>query len=823
MKARMMPLVWLLALTLLWACSNAPLESEPETGPADTSSADDAQLDRAVLGAACDIGDPTDSASEAMGYDPETNSAIVMNGQKVSPAGKTVEVPRYAWGVALSPDGQRAYVTNAEDGSQSVQVIDLSGDDPVLLGDSIEMPTGYGIAVTGDGQTVYVSGARSGVIHIFTWDNDTFAKTSEIKLSGYVASIVLSADEQTLYAVSPTDSLLWKVPVSDGEPTSAKVGFYPYDVALSADGQTAYATNQGSGTVSVVNTASMTQTQLIQVGDGPEGLALLADGEHLLVTNSNDETISVIATASNTVVETIELDPDNSDLVGWTPNHVVGHPSAERAYVTAADHNAVEVIDTSNWQLIGQIPTAFYPSRIVLNDDGSKIALVNAKGFGTTGRFHSTGAGVFSQFQILDTPSNSTELEEYSNVVKENTERPLGFYPDNDCERIVPLPLNENERSVIEHVILVIKENKTYDELLGDLAGPEGDEWHDPALARLWGEEVTLADETTATVTPNAHSIARTWVDMVNYYCDSEVSLQGHMWTTQADCNDFVERTRFDRVPITGLDPMTIVPSGSIFDHLDRNGVNFRVYGEIVNFAFKELDKWMDKIDLKYPFWSMGAKDVAKASEVIREWNLAVEKDEESLFPPFIYIVLPNDHTSGGKAGAIHPQTMVADNDHGLGMLVDWLSKSPFWEKSLLIAIQDDAQTSMGDHINAHRSVCYVASPWVKRGYTSTVHYSIPSVYRTIELILGLPPMNKNTLLAPPMVDIFTDQKDTTPYDVIVPTMPEWRNPEEGVFAEEAKQWNWSTFDGHKGLGDHIYRYLLGDEPRPSYVKMLDE
>ncbi|RJO65822.1 MAG: hypothetical protein C4523_15280 [Myxococcales bacterium] len=815
---------WTLLLALFAALAACGEPAAPSTDPGgqtpDAPSSPD--VDKSPTGEVCSIGEPNEDAYAVTGYDPETNSAVLVNGQIVTPAGKTIGTERFAWGVALSPDGQYAYVTNAE--GQSLQAFDLSGETIVAVADPIRLPTGHGVAVTKDGQTVYVAGASAGVAHIFQWSGETFGKTGEIELYGYVASLALSADDQTLYAILSTQSALAKIPLPAGEPTKTQVGYYPYDVILDADGQTAYVSNWGGDSVSVVNTATMAVTAEVAVERHPEGMALAENDAYLVVANSDDDSLSVIDTATNGVTQTIPLDADNPEFLAWTPNAVAAHPSADahRAFVASADHNAIEVLDTQNWTLLGSIPTAHYPTRLALSAEGDKIAVVNGKGFGARPG-QKSGAGLYGVLQWLDAPADAVALEEYTWQVKQNTERAAGFFPNNECERLVPLPLNDNEKSVIEHVILVIKENKTYDELLGDLVGPEGDEWHDPALTVAWGERVTLEDGEVVNVTPNAHKIARTWVDMVNYYADSEVSLQGHMWATQADCNDYVEKGRFDRLTATGVEPITFAGGGSIFEHLDNHGVNFRNYGEVVNFGPRELAKWIDKIDLKYPYWSTGVTDVTKAREVIREWNLAVETGDERLFPPFIFIVLPNDHTVGGDAGMPKPQTMVADNDHGLGLLLDWLSHSPFWEKSILFAIQDDPQSGFGDHIDAHRSVCYVASPWIKRGYRSTVHYSMPSVFRTIELILDLPPINKNTLLAPPMADIFTDRKDAAVYDAEVPTMPYLYNPEAGQTAQEAKRWNWSTFDGHDGLGDHLYRCIMGDTPRPAYVKRIDD
>ncbi len=766
-------------------------------------------VDKKELNAECNPGAPSLDALSPAGHEADASRAVLPNGQAITPAGKWLLTRKFPWGLALSSDGTRAYVSNGD--GMALQVIDLTGDDPVQK-QLLSINAAHGLALTADDATLYVSGGPDADVKVLDVSGETATVVKTIALEGYISGLVLSADESTLYGLTPTQSRLFKVNLSDDSYTAATVGHYPYDVVLTADGATAFVSNWGRSSVSVVDTATMQATDTIEVEKNPEGMALVEDGAYLMVTNSDSDSISIIDVAALTVVETLDLDPDLPELKAWSPNAVVVHPAADahRAYVASADHNAIEVIDTATWDILGSIPTAWYPVRLAMTADGSQLALVNAKGWGSR-TDQATSHGIYGLFQILDTPANQTELEGHTRRVNDNNDIVLGFYPDNDCDNRVPVPLNEDERSVIEHIVLIVKENKTYDQILGDLVGDEGDDWHDPELT-MFGE----------TVTPNGHAIARRWVDMVNFYCDSEVSLQGHMWTTQADCNDYTEKLRYDRYPITGVDPATITENGSIFTHLDDNGINFRVYGEVVNFAFDELEKWRDKIDLKYPFWSQGVTDVAKATEVIREWDLAVETGDERLFPPFIYIVLPNDHNFGNKPGKPTPSTMVADNDHGMGMLLDWLSHSPFWEKTLFIAIEDDAQSGF-DHLDPHRSVFFVASPWVKRGLLSEVHYSIPSIYRTMDLIFGIPTLNKNTYMAPPILDIFTDEPDYTPYEAIVPDVPYEIVPEDSRIAPELEEHDWSFFDGKKGLEHVLWRMTKGDKPIPSYAKWLDE
>lgn len=787
----------------------------------------------------CDPGDAVADASFKSGiYEEEINGeikkwGIIQNGMSITPAGETYMLSRFPWGITVSPDGTRAYVS-AFQYSPSIEVIDLTKTPPERVEIHQGVNNDHGMVLNSDGSRLYVAGGSDYKVHVYennigTTEGNELTALDSIPIGKWAGDVTISSDDSTLYVTVATQGKLVKINLSDNSLSEVHVGNTPYDVIVSEDGSTAYVSNWSGGDVTVVNTSDMTVIKRLEADKNPEGLAFVENGAYVVVTNSDADNLTVIQTSDNTVLKTIELDQVNPELKAWSPNAIVVHPAedAHRAYIASADHNALEVLDTQNWQIIGAIPTAHYPVRVAMDDDGSHLAVVNLKGWGAIDG-HSTHHPMMGVLQYIETPENSTRLAEYTTEVEKNTNRALGFFPDSTCSNQVPLPLNENQESVIEHVILVVKENKTYDELLGDLnvvLGRDADEWHDPNFCKDYCMQVKLKNENgdVADVTPNTHALATQFIDFVNYYADAEVSLQGHMWTTQADCNDFVEKTQDIRVPVTGADPTTIHYNRSIFDHLYNHGLNFRVYGEVVNFALRELNMWRDKIDMKYPLWSNGVTDIKKAQRIVKEWQLAVDTGEKSLFPDFIYIVLPNDHTQGGKAGAPTPQTHVADNDAAVGILADWLSHSPFWESSIMFVIEDDPQSSVGDHIDAHRSLCLAMSPWVKRGYMSTVHYSIPSLYRTIELILGLPPINKNTLQAPPMIDIFTSTPDTTAFDAIPMQFEPFYNPSEGKFAKDAEQWDWSTFDGHKGLGDHIWQLLHGNEPRPANAKRLDE
>lgn len=816
------------ALLLAFICIIAPAcfenNSAPDTAVSGDESADAGQQAQDVQKPplkegeeVCDPGEHIADAELPAMYDEIEGKAILVNGQTITPAGQSVVLQEFPWGLAVSPDGKHAYVTTAK-GSQYLQVVDLTAN--TVIQTISDLRYGHGIAVSSDGTKVYAAGASDEKLHFYDRNAETGlltlnAEQGFVQLPNYAGGLAISPDGSMALVTHGMASKLSFVNLETGELIdSIKVGYYPYDVIIDGEGAYAYVSNWGGDSVSVVDIANLTELKRIKVGKNPEGMALANGGADLIVTNSDTDDLTIIDTATQEAISTLPLTEEMEGLVGWTPNAVAVHPTAALAYVASTDRNAIEVVDTENWEIIGAIPTAKYPTRVTLSADGEKMYVLNSKGWSIYQG--EVGSCVSGSLQILDVPANETELADLTTLVENNVKRPLGFYPDSDCEDRVPLPTREGQKSVIEHVILIIKENKTYDEVLGDLV-PDS-EWHDPELC-LFGEAVEHPTLGPLSITPNAHKLSRQFIDFVNYYADAEKSVQGHMWVTKADCNDFLEKVMFDGTPMPGVDPNQKGEGPSIFEHIVNNGLTFRNYGEVVNFFVGELKEWAGMIDTKYPFWSMAVRDTNKAKEIIREWELA--EYNEILFPPFVFIILPNDHTYGHEAGTPTPASMVADNDEGLGMLVDWVSHSEYWEKTLMIIIEDDPQSAVGDHIDAHRSLMYVASPWVKRAYTSKVHYSIPSVYRTIELILGLPPMNKNTALATPMYDIFQSEPNLDPYDTEARQWPEEFNPEKKD-GEESRE-KIKGYDGHAGLGDEIWKSMKGDQPRPPQAKRIDE
>jgi YVTN family beta-propeller protein len=780
-------------------------------------------------------GEPARQESAALKCSPENLSAeafrkagpaddgsgrvILPNGRVLTPVGDVFWVADIPIGLTVNADETRAYVTHNDEYPRALIVLDLTrapdATDPSPILQEVALGSTFrGVALSNDGKALWVGGGSTGRIHLFNVLDDGRVGSeagigqtvASIELGGYIADLALSPDGTRVYAVANTDSRIHVIDTTTLDVLDIwKGGTFPYDLLPSRDGTRLYVSNMASSSVMVLDTANGQRLATIPVGKNPEVMAESPDGTRVFVANSDSDSVSVIDTVALGVTATIDLSGDPRLLKHGNINGLALSPDGTRLFVTEAGMNRVDVIDTSTFDLLGAIPTGWYPTEIVAVDTG--IYFLSSKGLGSGSPTRLKWIPGF----VSRVPYDAfTQLADWTAQVEANNSRRLGYW-DEECDP-AEHPVLSGDNSPIEHVILIIRENKTYDMLLGDLVdeqgNPHGD--GDPNLV-VFGEHYT----------PNFHDLARKFVNMDNYYANAEASMQGHQWCTQATCNDFIEKLYWDQLPLPGYEPASIPegPTPSIFDMLFAHGIPFRNYGELPSFGphiFGEMAKFWDH---KYPFWTMDVPDVEKAAEVIREWD-------QGIMPRFVFIVLPNDHTFGTRKGKPTPQWMVADNDRATGLLAEALSHSPYWPKSAMFIIEDDPQGS-GDHVDAHRSVSVVVSPWVRRGYVSSVHYDIPALFRTIGMILGTPPMGKNDAYAPPMVDIWVDGvhelPDYAPFTALPMNVPYAQNAPDAPGAAESALCDEDQIDGCAGLGQILWRAMRGDIDRPPYARWIDE
>jgi YVTN family beta-propeller protein len=543
-----------------------------------------------------------------------------------------------------------------------------------------------------------------------------------------------------------------------------------------------------SGTVSIVDLESREVMKEISVGLLPCNMTLSADGSRLYVANANSDIVSVIDTEDDKLLKTIDTKPIPDLPFGSAPNALVLDPSGKSLFVANGGNNLLVVIDLETDKVTGLIPTGWYPGAVVLNKAGTELFVANVKGIG--GRWEGRSEGGFNSHDHMGSVTfipvpGKEELNKYSLQAAANMRLPKiseAMNIEGTEEKIVPVPTRPGEKSVFKHVLYIIKENRTYDQVFGDL--PQGN--GDTTLCHF-GREVT----------PNHHALAEKYVLLDNTYCNGVLSADGHMWAMEGFVTDYLEKSFGGFVrsyPYDGDDALAYASSGFIWDKVLDAGLTFRNYGEFVQAEIEPKDATWTELynqfkagtdDIKirattelhtlepylcptYVGFPGKVQDVYRAGEFIKELK---EFEKNDALPNFMVMLLPNDHTVGTREGYPTPRATVADNDLALGQIVEAVSNSKFWKETAIFVIQDDPQAGL-DHVDGRRTVALCISPYTKRGEVISTHYNQNSYLRTIELILGLTPMSQFDLLAEPLVDCFTNEADFTPYKALPNQIP---------------------------------------------------
>jgi YVTN family beta-propeller protein len=557
--------------------------------------------------------------------------------------------------------------------------------------------------------------------------------------------------------------------------------------------------NRGSVSVLAPGPGGWRQVKTIAVGLHPSGMIRSCTGKLLYVANANSDTVSVIDTANDEVVETVACRPEARLPFGSGTNAIALAPDGCTLYVANATNNCVAVVrlgqkaseaaDRPEQSTVaGLIPTAWYPGALALSADGRKLFVANVKGVGALSLPRPVSQGknthdLLSSVSIIDVPDDE-RLAKYTEEVNANNR--LGYSlaglekPRPDAKP-VPVPERHGEPSVFKHVTYVIKENRSYDQILGDLKEGNGD----PELC-LFGEDVT----------PNQHALVRQFALFDNFYCSGTLSATGHEWTNAAYVTDYLTKAfgGFTRsYPVDGDDPLAFASSGFLWDNALARKKTFRNFGEFTRTTYAEGTTWADvyadyknhtrkvKITVKpniealtpytqpgYPGFPLLTPDVYRAQVFLDELKTFERKDE---MPDLVYVFLPANHSVGATPGFPTPRAMIADNDLALGRIVEAVSKSKFWKETCIFVVEDDPQFGF-DHVDGHRSVLQVISPYTKRKHIDSINYNQTGVVKTMELILGLPPMNQLDLSATPIRACFQDRPDLTPFAAVPNRVP---------------------------------------------------
>jgi DNA-binding beta-propeller fold protein YncE len=554
----------------------------------------------------------------------------------------------------------------------------------------------------------------------------------------------------------------------------------------------------------------------IPVGDqsvsGSSPGAVVAGTKQVFISNAVQDSITVLDARTNQVKKTIVLEPAESvkGLRGVLPFGMALSPDEKRLYVACAGINAVAVLDAHKGKILGYFPTAWFPARVAVSPDNKTLYVANAKGFGAGpnagSKFHEGPEGTY----IGDITKGFVSIVELPLRTGEGTDQ---VRKDNGFERGAevargadfPVPPVGMASTKIKHVVFIVKENRTFDEVFGDLHPSDTSFEGDLGLAR-WGETAAVKEKDAPMigdghVTPNHHALARRFAISDNYYVDSDVSVDGHHWLVGNYPNEVVESgwpaaygKRLDfradpdapgRVGIgaSNLWPESYLEAGSLWEHLARHHISFRNYGEgiemagddegigllptgvreAVNMPMPEM--LYQNTSRSYATFNTNISDQYRFEQFEREFQVRYASGKEPL-PQFLFIWLPNDHTAKPRPedGYAYRASYVADNDLALGKLVELFSHSSFWKDLAIFVTEDDAQGGR-DHVDAHRSVLMVISPYAAGGRVSHVHTSIASILKTFDLIFGLPSLNQYHAASTGLADFFTDQPDFTPFD----------------------------------------------------------
>ena len=707
------------------------------------------------------------------------------NGWSLSPVGKQIPVGDLPLNVAVSPDQRYAAVTNNGESEQSIQLIDLH--EQKLVDTYVVGKSWLGLVFGDKGKSLYASGGNDNFILRFKVQNnkliccDTFRLGNPMKPKISVAGIALDEQAKRLYAVTKDNNSVYIIDlVTKKILKKISLGGEGYTCVLAPDKKHLYCSCWGCDKIVCVNTNTMEIEGSIPVGDNPNDLVIDKKGKRLYVANSNDNSVSVIDLKAGKVIETLNAALYPTSLPGSTTNSVALSKDDRTLYISNADNNCLALFDVTNpGQSIslGFIPTGWYPScvriageNILVSNGKGLSSFPNPKGPDPTIKSEKVEymkgipvikekvqyiAGLFKGTLSLIPAPDKLKLAQWTKQVYENTP----FKKENETHSKGmagnPIPSVVGAISPIHYVFYIIKENRTYDQVLGDMPQGNGD-----TTLVLFGKKYT----------PNQHAIASQFVLLDNFYNDAEVSADGHNWSLGAYATDYLEKTwptlygsRGGSYDAEGNREIANNKNGFIWDNCKRKGVSYRTYGEFADNYKANIPVLRNHLCKHYTGWDQHVMDTTR----FRQWKL----DFDSLLsihqvPQMNTLRFMNDHTEGMKIGRPTPFAEVADNDLAVGLFVEYLSKSPIWKESAVFIVEDDSQNGP-DHVDAHRSTTYVAGGFVKNSYVDHTPYSTSSVLRTIELILGLPPMSQYDAAAEPLWRCFDSSAVHPPFTSI--------------------------------------------------------
>jgi DNA-binding beta-propeller fold protein YncE len=770
----------------------------------------------------------------------QPNEHLLFNGWGITPAGQHVPMSDMALKLVVAPDGKRLLAVHGGFNQHGLTVFDIAGRQQTQ---SLRLSRSWnGLAFSRDGKQCFVSGGGSGEAHVYNYEDGKLTFDRSVKPEAeaeevFVAGMAVQPVTGNLYVCNEANDEIWVLePKSLALERSIRVGPHPHSCVMGADRQHLYVSNWGGRSVSIVDTEEGRRMRDIAVGLRPNDMALAPDGR-LFVACAGDNTVHVIQTRTTEQAEpeaspTRRLPEGTREIIstslypespeGSTPDAVAISPDGRTLFVANADNNSVVVVDISNSiseeaqrhresvsVVEGFIPVGWYPTAVAVSPDNQTLFVANGKGLASRpnvapspsdpSRRHKPplwayiGGTLSGSVSFIPRP-DAAQMAAYTRQVRANSP----YTPDQFQCAPMPsdsvIPARVSEPCPIKYVLYIIKENRTYDQIFGDFRDAQGQPaGNGDSNLVMYGEAVT----------PNQHQLARDYVLLDNLYCNGEVSADGHSWCDAAIATDYNQRSwvlSYSRHgKLAGNQEMEVPAAGYLWDLCRRHGLSFRNYGEGARHVpSANRGRWSGRRDM----------------ERVEGWIEDLQEAEQSgMLPRFSIMSLGENHTHGTSPGAFTPDACVGSNDLGLGRLVEAATRSRFWKEMAIFVIEDDAQNGP-DHVDAHRTAGLVISPYCKRGVVDSTLYTTASMVRTIELILGLPPLTQYDAGATPMFNCFQKTAQLTPYQVLTPKVDLLaKNTLKSFGARQSARMNFRQYD--RAPEDELNRILWGAAKGP--------
>ncbi len=759
----------------------------------------------------------TGAAPERPGRTPEGGMRLP-TGWTVTPAGRWADTGDFPLAVRLSPDGRWAVASCSGERDAGLSIVNLATARREQL---VPIPgTWLGLAFADSGRRLVAAGGLSNRLLVYDFSAGHARLADSIALGPpysagpqypqgrpmdlgptaiWPTGLAVDDARGRLYVVTRMDSALYVVDLRARTVLRrVPLGAVPFTCVVAPGGARVYASLWSASAVAEVDPERGVVTRTFAVGDHPCDLVAAPDGTRLFVANANLNTVSVLDLSEGRVGETITTSLDPRAPNGSTPDAVALDAAGHRLVVANADNNCVALFDVSrpgHSRPLGFLPTGWYPTAVQVVPATGTIVVANGRGRGSWPTnlvpADTTNWCGYLSYRLLGrgglsilAPPDARSLEKGSKQVLANMPSPPGAHPKRPAGS--PIPARPGGRTPIKHVFYVFKENRSYDQVLGDL--PQGD--GDPSLC-LFGEDVT----------PNHHALARDFVLLDNTYLEADGSADGHNWGMAAYSTDYVDKS-IATSPIydyEGGNPHSAPSGGYLWDACARAGVSYRSYGEYVfnpddprDTVVAGVEALRGHVAPRYRGYDLEYSDLDRYEAWLEEFD---RYDRDGGLPRLSIIRLPNDHTQGTCSGVPTPRAYVAQNDLALGKMVERISHSRYWKESAIFVIEDDAANGP-DHVDAHRTPAFVASPWAKRGVTDSGFYTNAGMLRTIELILGLEPMSQFDAAAAPMYGAFTGTPDFTPWDCRPARMDLTETNMAGAYGQDrCDRMNWKLAD----------------------------